>query len=130
MKSIHLSIGRATPASSSSSCCVPGCEELLARARDAVRRGEPDVAEAFVAQGGDAVRTSAACLNVLGLIAEARGQWPAARRYWSRSVRADRHYGPPRQNLRRYFELFQFGRSCCGVAFGDEPQFDSQEAQS
>ena len=130
MKSIHLSIGRATPASLSSSCSVPGWEELLVRARAAVRRRELDVAEAVVAEGGDAVRTSAACLNVLGLIAEGRGQWPAARRYWSRSVRADRHYGPPRQNLRRYFELFQFGRSCCDVAYGDEPQFAPREAQS
>src|SRR3954451_2649519 len=108
MKLTHLSNGRGTSAASQSS---PGCEQRLARARDAIRRGELDVAEAFVTEGGndDELRTCAACLNVLGLIAEARGQWPAAKRFWGRSVRADRRYGPPRQNLRRYFELFQFG---------------------
>lgn len=127
MNLIHLPIGHtsSTPLQS-----FPGREQLLARARAAVRLRDTDLAEAFVLEGGDPVWTCAACLNVLGLVAEARGQWAAAKRFWGRSVRADRRYEPPRQNLRRYFEWFQFGQSRVPVAFGDEPQFLLREVLS
>src|SRR5213080_3876838 len=65
----------------------PGCDQLLERSRRALRRGKLDLAEAFVMEGGDAIWANAACLNVLGLIAEARGKWSKARRLWGRSIR-------------------------------------------
>jgi hypothetical protein len=69
---------------------------------------------------GDGVWSHSACLNLLGLVAEARGDWSKARRLWSRAARTDRRYLPPRLNIRRYFELFKFGYSRYAVAFGEE----------
>jgi hypothetical protein len=106
---------------------IPGCAQLLARCRCAIRLREFDLAESFLMEAGLAMRFSAPCLNLMGLIAESRGEWHKAKRFWGRSIRADRTYQPPRQNLRRYFELFQFGSSSLSVAFGDEPQFMHQE---
>jgi hypothetical protein len=105
------------------------CGNVLERARKAIRNGDTTLAEEILLEGGDAIRSNAACLNVLGLIAEARGQWRQARRCWRQSLCADGHYEPPRQNLRRYFEFFQFGKSSVLVAFGDEPEFLRQEAR-
>lgn len=105
----------------------PGRSQLLSRSRRAIRRGRLDLAEALIMEGGDRAVHDASCLNVLGLIAEARGKWSKARRFWSRAARADKCYGPARQNLRRYFELCQFGRTRLTVAFGDEAEFARQE---
>lgn len=102
-----------------------GCEQLVERSRSALRLGRLSLAEAFVREGGYDAARNAECLNVLGLIAEARGEWAKARRCWSCAARLDRTYQPSRQNLRRYFELFQFGRSDHPVTFGDETAFPS-----
>ena len=93
---------------------TPVTQELLKRARAAIRRGLFDLAEALVHENGEAIWSNAACLNVLGLVAEARGQWKQAWR------------------LRRYFELFHWGRCRDPVAFGDEPEFQGagQEVRS
>jgi hypothetical protein len=99
---------------------MPGRDQLLDRAHAAVRLRELDAAESFILENGAAIWQDAACLNVLGLIAEARGDWRKARRLWGRAARANKCYQPAWQNLRRYFELFQFGRSASPVAFGDD----------
>lgn len=106
--------------------------ELVMRARVAIRRGKIDLAEWLLHEAGESIWSDAPSLNVLGLIAEARGQWTQARRLWSRSARTHRNYAPACDNLRRYFELFHWGRSRDHVAFGDEPQFQiaAQEAWS
>jgi hypothetical protein len=105
-------------------------DELLGRARRAIRAGELELAQTLVMEYGDLAWSDAACLNVLGLIAEARGQWAEARRFWSNSLRADSRYEPPRQNLRRYFELWNWGRSEARRAVGDETSLDLLRARS
>jgi hypothetical protein len=104
--------------------CPGARDELLRRARCAIRDGELELAEALVMEYGEPALRDAACLNALGLICEARGRWGDARRFWSRALRADPRFEPPRTNLRRYFELFQWGRTDCPVAFGDETALD------
>src|SRR5581483_150803 len=94
----------------------PGCEQLLQRARDSLRRGNVEHAHACINECGDGVLSLAPFLNVSGLIAEARGDWKTAKRLWGRAVRADRRYYPARHNLRRWFELAQLGESALGVA--------------
>jgi hypothetical protein len=99
-------------------------ENLLDRARSAIRTGDAAVAESIIAECGEAAETDPDCLNVRGLIAELRGQWAQARSCW---VRAARHSEPghaARQNLRRYFELFEFGRTVVPAALGDEPNVE------
>ena len=98
-------------------------DELLARACAAVRAGRPDEAESILKEADDGLRRHAACLNLLGLVAELRGQWHVARKMWSLAARTDAQYQPPRRNLRRYYELFQWGRCRECAAFGDEPEF-------
>ena len=77
----------------------------------AAEQGEWALAGSELLKGGDVALSDPACLNLLGLAAEARGDWGAARRMYGRALRRDRHYFPAEQNLRRYFELFTFGRS-------------------
>ena len=105
-------------------------DELLRRARHALRAGELELAEALVMEYGDLACSDAACLNVLGLIAEARGRWADAKRFWGKSLRSSPRYDPPHQNLRRYFELWNWGRSECRRAFGDETALDLLRARS
>jgi hypothetical protein len=105
---------------------VAGLDQLLRRARLAIRAGKLDLAEAFVMEAGEGIWQNAACMNVLGLVAEARGDWQTAAKLWRRAIGADRAYQPPLRNLRRYFEMFQFGCSRDCVAFGDEPAVTSR----
>jgi hypothetical protein len=97
---------------------------LIWRAHAAIRTGDIDLAEAMVLEHGDRVKVDAACLNLLGLIAEARGRWTEAHSFWCRAAHVEPGYEPAAQNLRRYFELFQFGRAPGSVVFGDESDFD------
>jgi hypothetical protein len=127
---IHLFRGASAKTNGSVASRVP--TELLTRARSAIRRGKIDLAESLLCEAGEAIWSDAQSLNLLGLVAEARGEWRQARRLWGRSARTGHKYAPAYQNLRRYFELFQWGRCRDAVAFGDEPQFqiDLQEASS
>jgi hypothetical protein len=105
-------------------------DELLRRARCAIRAGELKLAEALVMEYGDSALADSACLNLLGVIAEARGQWAHARKFWSKSLRVNPRYDPAYQNLRRYFELWNWGRSECQRTFGDETTLDLLRARS
>ena len=76
----------------------------------------------MLADWNETVRCDAACLNVLGVLAVAESDWKQAAKLWRAAVRTDAAYQPPRQNLRRYFEIFEFGRSSVALALGDEDQ--------
>src|SRR5205814_5458633 len=65
--------------------------------------------------GGDA-----ACLNLLGIISQAHGQWRHARRYFGKAMRADRGYLPAEQNMRRLYELDTFGKTHLPIAVADQ----------
>ena len=98
-----------------------GSPELLMRARMAFRAGDISQADSLLWDCHEARDSDPACLNLLGAIAEARGQWPQARRFWQRALRSDRSCRAAETNLRRYYELFVLGscREC--TALGDEP---------
>jgi hypothetical protein len=100
----------------------------LQQARAAIRSGDFDRARTLLADWDETVWVDGACLNVLGVLAVAESDWKRAARLWRAAVRANRAYQPPRQNLRRYFELFQFGRSSVAIALGDEPGLRDGEA--
>lgn len=59
-------------------------------------------------------------LNLMGVIHEFRGDWRRARRCYGKAMRADRDFAPAEQNMRRWYELFTFGRTNLPVALGDE----------
>src|SRR3982750_2851300 len=63
--------------------------------------GDWDRAEQALARDPDVARRDAACLNLRGIVCQARGQWKPAQRFYGKSRRADRAYIPAEQNLRR-----------------------------
>jgi hypothetical protein len=61
----------------------------------------------------------AACLNLLGVLCEARGQHPLAKRFYGSAIRADRRFDPAQQNMRRLYELDTFGSTARVPRVGD-----------
>ena len=49
--------------------------------------------------------------NLQGVLAEIRGDYDEARRAYGRAIKLDSHHEAAQQNMRRLFELFNFGRS-------------------
>jgi Flp pilus assembly protein TadD len=96
--------------------------EQVRQIRLAIRAGDIELASSRLDGCGEAGHCDAECLNLRGVIAECRGDWPLARRYWVRAARADKHCVAARQNLARYYELFTWGRCRDAVAMGDEPK--------
>jgi Flp pilus assembly protein TadD len=90
--------------------------ERLADIRLAIRLGFFDRAERALA-GMD---RDADCLNLLGVIEEARHAWKSARRCYGKAIRIDRSHAAAQQNMRRMYELAAFGWSREAVALGDE----------
>jgi len=127
---IHKSFVHLFHPRQSATSAHPAPDELVRRTRSALRARNAALAEALLGECGDAVETDPDCLNLRGLLAELRGEWQQARRYW---VRAARHDPPSRaasQNLRRYFELYQFGRTWQAVALGDEPDTEAASTRT
>jgi hypothetical protein len=94
--------------------------ELLQQIRTAIRLGLPDEAEAMIEHIGAFALNDAECLNLRGVICEARGAWKNARRWYGRAIRANRSHAAAQQNMLRIYELNTFGRSKQPIALGDE----------
>lgn len=92
---------------------------LILRACACIGLKDLDAAWAILI-GTGLVESDPARLNLLGVVCELRKQWRRARQFYGRAVRADRAYEPPRQNLRRVYELDTFRRSRVPVTLGDE----------
>jgi DNA-binding NtrC family response regulator len=54
---------------------------------------------------------SAEGFNLAGVLAEMREDYDKAKRYYGQAIKSDSHFEPAQQNMRRIFELFQFGES-------------------
>ena len=90
----------------------------LTMALAAAEQGAWELVESELLKGGEIAMNDAACLNLIGLAAEIRGDWPRAKRMYGRAMRRDRSYLPAELNMRRYFELFTFGRSTIPKCIG------------
>jgi hypothetical protein len=110
----------------------PDRSELVRRVAGAIRRGEIDLAEWLISEHGTDASQSAECLNLLGVIAVAEDDWRKAKRYWRRATGIEGAYQPALRNLRRYYELNEFGKSGEELCLGDEPEFSgpTQENES
>jgi len=49
--------------------------------------------------------------NLVGVMLEMRNEFNEARRYYGQAIKIDKHFEPAQQNMRRIFELFNFGSS-------------------
>jgi len=50
-------------------------------------------------------------LNLTGVFMEMREEYEKAKKYYGRAIGIDKNYEPAQQNMRRIFELFNFGSS-------------------
>lgn len=98
-------------------------EASVRSAGQAIRAGEFQCAGLMLSTGDDAVLQTAASLNILGVIAVSESDWNVARDLWRAAVREDSSYLPACQNLRRCFELWEFGHSSISLVLGDERHF-------
>jgi hypothetical protein len=88
---------------------------------DALRRGMLADARLRLLSVGARGEHDAAWLNLMGLLHECEGQSRIAHRFYGRAMRADRHYRPAEQNMRRLYELHALGRTYQVPVLGDEP---------
>ena len=56
--------------------------------------------------------------NLQGVLAEIRGDYDEARKAYGRAIKLDSHHEASQQNMRRLFELFNFGSSKEPVHYG------------
>lgn len=50
-------------------------------------------------------------MNLVGVMLEMREEYEQAKRYYGQAIKLDKHFEPAQQNMRRMFELFNFGSS-------------------
>jgi Flp pilus assembly protein TadD len=86
-------------------------ETLLEGVTEAILVKQLEPAEQTLRILLDGNPTDAAALNLLGTVFELQGNWKAARKHYSRAISADVTYEPAQQNMRRWYELFTFGRT-------------------
>ena len=91
----------------------------LEAACDDFRRGRFGRVAAALERLGDCADADAVCLNLRGVLYELGGDFESARRCYGRAIRADRHFAAAQQNMRRTYELWQFGATTQPVALGD-----------
>jgi DNA-binding response OmpR family regulator len=109
------------PARSESATDVEtGYAGVLNRIRRAMRVADFATAETLLMKAADLAHQDAPYFNLLGIIYEARHQWRLARKFYGKAMKADRHYKPAEQNMKRLYELNTFGRTKLAVALGDE----------
>lgn len=99
----------------------PG-DEKLAMMRDAmlaICAGRWDDAAVALARHPEFAAQDAGCLNLTGVVCQARRQWRRARRFYGQAMRADRSYAPAEQNMRRCYELDTFGQTNLPIALAD-----------
>ncbi len=106
-----------------------GYRLVLNRVRNALRASDVATAESLLMKAADLAQHDAAYFNLLGVIYEVRRQWRLARKFYGKAMKLDGKYAPAEQNLRRVFELYQFGRARDPVALGDETTKSSALAQ-
>lgn len=97
-----------------------GYAGVLNRVRRAMRVADFTAAETLLLKAADLAHQDAPYFNLLGIIYEARHQWRLARKFYGKAMKADRHYKPAEQNMKRLYELNTFGRTKLAVALGDE----------
>ena len=81
---------------------------------------EFDRAEASLRRALVIYPQSAEAHNLMGVLHESRNEHDASYREYRAALKADRLYEPARQNMRRYYERFTFGRSEVPLSMGAE----------
>ncbi len=86
-------------------------EAILARARIALSGGELITAEGLLLRAAPLGDKDPAYHNLLGLLTELQGKFDAARKHYGAAIRLNKKFEPAQQNMRRLYELREFGHS-------------------
>jgi two-component system OmpR family response regulator len=92
----------------------------LATARRLIRLENLDAAHTYLLKTLELNDRSAEAFNLGGVIAEMKGDVKKAHKFYGRSIWLDGHYEPAQQNMRRLYEVDQFGKSEEPVHLGEE----------
>ena len=84
---------------------------ILARARVALVNSDLKRAEGLLLRAAPLGDKDPAFHNLLGLLAELREDFSGARKHYGKAISVNRNYEPAQQNMRRIYELREFGRS-------------------
>jgi lipoprotein NlpI len=63
---------------------------------------------------------STEAFNLAGVLAEVTEDYDKAKKYYGQAIKLDKNYEPAQQNMRRLFEVDNFGSSNEPVNLGDE----------
>src|SRR5437762_14056738 len=97
-----------------------GYRSTLAMVRNALRDQHWGEAEALLMRAGAIAGHDPAFFNLVGVLREVEGNKSAAAEFYGKAISADANYEPAQQNMRRLFELRNFGHTDQAVALGDE----------
>lgn len=86
-------------------------EVLIARTRAALEDGDLPRAEGFLLRAAPVGAEDPSFHNLLGLLTELRGDFSGARKHYGKAIALDATFSPAQQNMRRIYELREFGRS-------------------
>jgi DNA-binding response OmpR family regulator len=86
-------------------------EVILARARVALVNSDLKRAEGLLLRAAPMGEKDPAFHNLMGLLTELREDFSGARRHYGKAISLDRNYAPAQQNMRRIYELHEFGHS-------------------
>ena len=99
-----------------------GYEAVLDRIREALAAGAWENAESLLMKAADLSLRDSAYFNLLGVLYEARRDYPLASKFYGKAMAAKRGgYSPAEQNLRRLYEIQRFGKSQIDVDLGERP---------
>ncbi len=84
---------------------------LLARARVALVNSDLSRAEGLLLRAAPLGEKDPVFHNLLGLLAELRGDFSGARKHYGKAISLNRKFEPAQQNMRRLYELREFGHS-------------------
>ncbi len=84
---------------------------LLARARAALVNSDLKRAEGLLLRAAPLGDKDPVFFNLMGLLTELREDFSGARRHYGKAISLNSKYEPAQQNMRRLYELREFGRS-------------------
>ena len=84
---------------------------LLARARVELVNGDLKRAEGLLLRAAPLGVKDPAFHNLMGMLTELREDFSAARKHYGKAISLNSKYAPAQQNMRRLFELREFGHS-------------------
>jgi DNA-binding response OmpR family regulator len=84
---------------------------VLARVRRALEDGDYELAEGLLMKAAALGDRDPVFFNLKGLLFEVRGDLNGARREYGQAISRNKNYEPAQQNMRRLYELREFGHS-------------------